>query len=567
MKIESFLTGVSLLGLGLLLLRCAGQIPPGGGPVDATPPAIVRTSPDSNATRVQTRTIELEFSKYVDRRSLEESIFISPYLGELEFDWSGTEVAIGFSDSLRKNTTYVVNIGTDVTDLRGRNRMANGFTLAFATGDSIDKGFVSGRIFDEKAEGVMIFAYLLQGLNPDTLNPGHIRPEYIMQTGRDGSFLLSHLLLGTYRVFAVRDEFRNLVYDKEVDAFGVARGDIALTVAHPKMPDIWFRLSKEDTTRPFLASVTAQDRFRMQVRFSEPIDTLTFSKALFTVSDTLGKRQVPVRFAYLLRGNEALAGLVAAAPLDSTMYRLTVANVRDRSGNGIDPTHSSFVFEGSNAPDTLKPRFTVAALRDSARGYPLEEPIDINFSEPVNRTSAAAGITLNDSTGKPVEAVHRWYGPTDFGIVPRRSLLSRAWYKIVIRLDSVVDLAGNRYKDSTFTLRFQTLDLRTTGMIAGTVTDERQEVQGGPIYLTASSVDAMPIRQQTLRMERSGKFSFDRLVEGKYVLSAFIDADSSGTYSYGSPSPFVPSERFAVYADTVKVRARWGVEGVPVKFK
>ena len=68
-------------------------------------------------------------------------------------------------------------------------------------------------------------------------------------------------------------------------------------------------------------------------------------------------------------------------------------------------------------------------------------------------------------------------------------------------------------------------------------------------------------------MEQPGAFVLDRLVEGKYVLSAFRDADSSGTYTYGLPYPFAPSERFVVYPDTVKVRARWDVEGVAIRFR
>ena len=133
--------------------------------MDTIPPAIIRTVPDTNATHVSTSAIELEFSEYVDRRSVEESIFISPYLGKLEFDWGTTDVTVRFPDTLRRNTTYVVSIGTDVIDIRARNRMAQGFTLAFTTGDSLDQGSIRGRVFDEHPDGVMMFAYNLAGIN------------------------------------------------------------------------------------------------------------------------------------------------------------------------------------------------------------------------------------------------------------------------------------------------------------------------------------------------------------------------------------------------------------------
>ncbi len=280
-------------------ISCAGQIPPPGGPVDVVPPEIVATVPDTNAIRVASNHVELEFSKYVDRRSVEESIFISPYVGDLEYDWSGTSVKVNFSQPLRKSTTYVVNVGTDVKDLRAGNRMAHGFTLAFSTGDSIDRGEINGRVYDAKPEGVMIFAYALGGIDRDTLNPAHTRPDYIMQTGIGGFYSLSHLAYSKYRILAVRDQYRDLIYDKQTDQYGVTPGDIDLTVQQPVVRGINFMLSEEDTTRPFLTAVRALDHRHLVVGFSEPIDSLSFGRGHFVVLDTASGKGLPIASAYL----------------------------------------------------------------------------------------------------------------------------------------------------------------------------------------------------------------------------------------------------------------------------
>ena len=47
-----------------------------------------------------------------------------------------------------------------------------------------------------------------------------------------------------------------------------------------------FRLAKEDTTRPFLTSVTALDRYHLTVRFSEPVDTLSIVPRNLLASST-----------------------------------------------------------------------------------------------------------------------------------------------------------------------------------------------------------------------------------------------------------------------------------------
>ncbi|MEX0737056.1 MAG: Ig-like domain-containing protein, partial [Bacteroidota bacterium] len=134
----------------ILLLSCAGQVPPEGGPVDTDPPLIVSTIPPPGTTLFAGDRVILEFDEYVDRRSVEQSIFVSPPVGSLEFDWSGREVEITFSDRLRENTTYVVNIGTDVVDLRNRNKMAQAFSFAFSTGGEIDFGAIEGKVYTSK---------------------------------------------------------------------------------------------------------------------------------------------------------------------------------------------------------------------------------------------------------------------------------------------------------------------------------------------------------------------------------------------------------------------------------
>lgn len=559
--------GMMLLAV-LLLVRCAGQVYPSGGPPDMTPPAILRTAPDTNAVHVSTQSISLEFSKYVVQRSLEESIFISPYVGDLEFDWSGREVTIRFSEPLKKATTYVINIGTDVKDLREQNRMAAGFTLAFSTGDSIDKGFISGRVFDEKPEGVMIFAYNLDSIRPDTLDPGKVKPDYIMQTGKEGGFVLSNIALAHYRMFAIRDEYRNLLYDKQIDQFGVTNHDITLSTATPRATNVWFRLSREDTTRPFLSAARALDRDHIAVRFSEAIDSLTFATATFAVSDTLGTHVIVIAGRSLSRATPGAVGLVTATPMDSTvLYRLNVRGVFDRAGNVIDSLHASSVFPGLSQPDTVKPTFIVRGVADSMRGVPVDQTIDFDFSEPVLARPMVGAIALLDSGRSPVPVDIRSYESAGLTLVPRSPFLSKAWYTLVVAMDSIRDFSGNGYRDSTYRLHFQSIDLRTTGVIGGMVIDDAGANDGGAVFVTATSIDLTPPRQRSIRLKVPGKFEIARLVEGRYVIGGYRDTDSSGTYTYGLPYPFVPSERFAVYPDTVKVRARWGVEGIELRFK
>ena len=550
--------------LGMMLPACAGQINPGGGPVDTMPPLIIRTFPDTNAVRVQTSSVELEFNEYVDRRSVEESIFFSPYVGKLEFGWSGTEVTLRFPDSLRRNTTYVVNVGTDVRDIRAQNRMARGFTLAFSTGDSIDRGEIRGRVFDERPEGVMIFAYQLANMNPDTLNPVAVRPDYIMQTGEGGEFVLSNITFGPYRVMAVRDEYRNLMYDREIDQYGVWTGDVSVDAARPAIQDVWFRLAKEDTARPFVSGVNVVDQFHAEVRFSEAIDTLSFPRAVFEVTDTVTVRPVRLGAVYQKMGDPALTGMETLDPLEGTAtYRITVRGIVDRAGNRIDSLHAAQSFPGSSLPDTVPPMVTVRGVADSSKGYGTDMPFEIVFSKPVGLSSAIGGTVMRDSSLHPVPSTLVPRTPAELFLVPAQPLKPLAWYSIRVVLDSVRDSRGTCYRDSVLVVHLQTQDYRTAGAIQGRVVDP---TGAGTVVVTVKSVDLTPPRSAVYRSPEPGAFAIERLPEGKYTIQSYRDQDGDGVFSPGLPFPFAASERFTVFPDTVKVRARWAIEGVTIQY-
>jgi len=550
--------------LGMILPACAGQINPGGGPVDTQPPLIIRTFPDTNAVRVQTSSVELEFNEYVDRRSVEESIFFSPYVGKLEFGWSGTEVTLRFPDSLRRNTTYVVNVGTDVRDIRAQNRMARGFTLAFSTGDSIDRGEIRGRVFDERPEGVMIFAYQLANMNLDTLNPVAVRPDYIMQTGEGGEFVLSNITFGPYRVMAVRDEYRNLMYDREIDQYGVWTGDVSVDAARPAIQDVWFRLAKEDTARPFVSGVNVVDQFHAEVRFSEAIDTLSFPRAVFEVTDTVTVRPVRLGAVYQKMGDPALTGMETLDPLEGTAtYRITVRGIVDRAGNRIDSLHAAQSFPGSSLPDTVPPMVTVRGVADSSKGYGTDMPFEIVFSKPVGLSSAIGGTVMRDSSLHPVPSTLVPRTPAELFLVPAQPLKPLAWYSIRVVLDSVRDSRGTCYRDSVLVVHLQTQDYRTAGAIQGRVVDP---TGAGTVVVTVKSVDLTPPRSAVYRSPEPGAFAIERLPEGKYTIQSYRDQDGDGVFSPGLPFPFAASERFTVFPDTVKVRARWAIEGVTIQY-
>ncbi|MBL0175372.1 MAG: Ig-like domain-containing protein [Ignavibacteria bacterium] len=216
----------------LLFAACATQKPPDGGPPDTEPPTVLETEPPNGSTRFTGDRVRITFDEYVNRQSFQQALHIAPFMQTPpEISWSGRSVDIRFTEPLKENRTYVVTVGTALKDANGGNALAASTTLAFATGDSIDRGSFFGKVSDDKPAGVSLFAFALPDGRADTLNPSRVRPDYAAQCGQDGSFRFSNVAIGRYRVFAVRDRQADFFYDIETDDFGAPWGDIDLGVA------------------------------------------------------------------------------------------------------------------------------------------------------------------------------------------------------------------------------------------------------------------------------------------------------------------------------------------------
>lgn len=561
---SAFLRAAIILG-SLIGLSCAGQVSPSGGPPDKSPPQVFQTYPVPGTLHFRENKLRIEFNKYVDRRKFQDAVFISPPVGRLTYDWGGKGVEISFPDSLRPDATYILSIGTDVEDTRG-NRLDKTFALAFSTGDHIDSNRISGAVLDPSPEGITIFAYRLDGLNPDTLNPSTTRPHYVSQTGSSGTFTLTHLAPGAYRLIAVKDEYKNFLYDPQTDRFGVLRSDLRFPPGVDSVSGVQFRMTIDDTTRPFLSSVRAVDIRHVLLRFSEPMDTAGTSIERILIEDTLRQGRLAVSDLSFMDGGSLDVQLVTADQESTMAYRVTLSGWRDRQGNLLAGPNANNVFTGSRLPDTTRPVFRLPGIADSMRNFVPGDTIQVLFSEAILRLPFEHGFQLLDSARKRVAGRIEWQTSTGAIFDPVNAPAFGEWYTLILPLDSLIDFSGNSRKDSLWHRRFETIPSESLGTLKGMVLEDDMNGRGN-VHISASEISRKNVEPYRIVLPRPGSFVFDHVREGMYVMDAFRDADSSGEYTYGKPFPFRPSERFTVYPETLKVRARWPLEGITLHFQ
>lgn len=533
-----------------LAIECANQQPPQGGEVDTTPPKVTDVFPSDGTTNFSDDYFELGFSEYVDKRSVKEAIFISPALdGELELDWSGKYVRVFFPHELKQNITYVVTIGTDVLDYNNKNKMAEAFSFTFSTGPEIDRRVISGKVFDEKPQSIMLFGYLIK---ESELNPLEVKPDYISQTNVDGKYRLAGLAAGKYRIFAVRDEFRDLLFQPEQDQIGIPFQDIELGIDDTLYTGMDFILTQIDTVKPRLLSATMTDRNHILLNFSEEISRECVKPINFYLYDSTSG--IRAQIVYAFKGNTKPAEIVLVPkiifPIENEVW-LFMDTLKDKSNNYFFFDFAQITL--SDKVDTAKVELFGTDPAQGSKDVDFINPIFVfNFNDGFDFLKAQEGFTFTDTAQKKIAFTVNFNDDASFVISPLKKLEASKDYIIKIDFSKLKDFAGN-FSDTVYQFQFKTISgLEFTG-VSGKLVGLRNEMNA-KIELRNTEKNSLKYAQS---IKPNGQFNFERILPGKYLLFAYYDEDSSNTFSVGNLNPFIKSEEFAMHPDTLNLRARW----------
>ncbi len=543
----------------LLLSGCANQLPPGGGEIDKIPPKIVETYPENETTNFNVEYIEFTFSEYVDKRTVKDALFISPAVdGDLELDWSGKSVRVYFPDPLKDSVTYVITLGTDVVDYNNKNRMAESYTLTFSTGPEIDRRVISGRIYDKDPSGTMLFAYKLQA---DTVNPSTTKPDYISQAGDNGLFRLAGLAAGTYRVFAVADQFRDLLYQVEQDKIGVPFRDIILAPEDTLFRGLNFFLTEDDTTSPRMMKAAMTDRYHILVELSEKIDSSIVTTKNFSIIDSTSGDSFNPQYTFNKISDPKQIVLVIDTTLDNSRdYYLKARTLKDMNGNTYNDELSQLSL--SENPDTNRPKVVNTLPQEGGKVDFVKDSIMFYFDDAFDTIKAKTGIIISDTSQNKVNYTVSFPDDASLKLKPSGRLKSGEVYLVKFDLSKFEDAAGNK-GDTIYTYRFITInEIDFTGA-SGTI--QNVQLTDNPYVILQSTDNNKKVYSQYL--QRGSKFEFNRVFPGKYMLWCYLDRDSSRTYDKGNPYPFKPSEDFSFYPDTLNLRARWGQMDILFNFR
>ena len=194
---------------------------PTGGDKDTIPPLIIGINPLPGAVNVPTVGTKLvfRFDEYVTIKN-QKNIFLSPPLEKpLKVRMRDKYLVISFDEPLDSNTTYTLNMSDALAD-NNEGNMFPGYTYVFSTGPTVDSLLITGKVQDcntlRPVKGATVLLYKDLSDSAVFLR----RPCAAVKTDDWGYFCLPYLADTTYRLYAIKDENNNNIYDPDNETVG-----------------------------------------------------------------------------------------------------------------------------------------------------------------------------------------------------------------------------------------------------------------------------------------------------------------------------------------------------------
>ena len=210
---------MAVFGPMMFIHSCANTTQaPTGGKKDTIPPVIIDIKPYPGTCGVPTHNTKIyfEFNEYVTLKNAKNILLSPPQKKPVKARLHGRGIQVTFEEDLEPNTTYSISFVDAVAD-NNEGNMFPGYTYVFSTGDQIDSMMITGTVRDcgtlNPSKGATVLLYKNHADSAVFLE----RPYAVTKTDDWGYFVLPYIKDTLYRLYAIKDDSGNNLYDPETD--------------------------------------------------------------------------------------------------------------------------------------------------------------------------------------------------------------------------------------------------------------------------------------------------------------------------------------------------------------
>src|SRR5690606_25408383 len=216
----------------LTLFQCANMQRPTGGPKDSIPPKLLAEVPENLTRNFSEKEIVLTFDEFIKKNNEFKEFSISPDVEKQpEYKIRKKSLHIILPDSLEENTTYTINFGKGLVDYNEGNPIVN-YTYVFSTGPELDSLTISGQVknaytktYDMKEDPDL--KVLLIPTRQDSIF-GKKKANIFTSVDSSGNFQFKNLREDTYRIYALKEQNNDRIYNSPDELLGFLLDSIVL---------------------------------------------------------------------------------------------------------------------------------------------------------------------------------------------------------------------------------------------------------------------------------------------------------------------------------------------------
>lgn len=521
-----------LLSLTIINWSCGQKGSPSGGVKDSTPPKVVHSIPDSYGINFKEKKISWKFDEYVTLSGLNKELLISPPVKiKPTFKLTGKKLTLTFDTLLSTNTTYTIFLGKGVKDLNESNPLQDNM-LVFSTGEIIDSLSIHGELYDAESmeaitEGMI---HLYKDKNDST--PSKKIPSYFAKI-ENGHFTLHNLAEGSYKLFYLKDNNGNFLYDlpNEVIAFHSTEITVSKEI---DSSEIILRSFSREEKKQFLLESKCDFKGKLFLEFNLPIDE-------FTIELENKKFKKDWKVLHWNKNKDSLvvwSSLIES--LDTAIFLIEYDGQKD-----------TLIFDISKRKKMNSQEIFIQKKVNAFRNY-YKKPFGFSFSQPISSYDTSKILILGggDTTNVPISYSENKL--TDFKL--DWALKENSTYKLTFFPEAVQSIFDSFNKD-TLTIEFSTASNSSLGNLYINYNfEEANETGILQVYFKKN------LKKEIFVAKNKGSIIFEGAKPGNYRLKYIADTNDDKKWTPGNYWRNKQPEMIYWYNQDIKLRANWDLD-------
>ena len=577
MKFSLLKYGAVVAGLvSALLVACATQVAPSGGPEDKLPPRVAGVYPAPYTTNHPNELmVKLEFDEWINASIPRSAVSISPPIDKkLRFEVSGKTLVLSSRAVLDTGTTYTITFAGGIKDLHG-NALAKPFQVVFSTGAIIDSLTVSGRVLVNQAMarkkeypsiGLFLLGedraskHYLEKYRDTTTKEISKEPQllkepplYVTRADSAGHFTLTGLKAGHYRVVAFVDGNGNQKIELSTEQVGLWTGDLNLTAE--TTDTLWIAVADMDTTKLELESVNQPFANVLEASFTRGVyfDSAFADTANCHLTSPENKKLYP-KLVYLGASSSRPQFYFDPAPKSEVLYKFVCDAAKDSLFRPLDTLRNEVEWEWKKMEaDTLPPKVSGVKTNSKAKSLFPDDSLIVYFNKPkldsltetfyiaINKDTTQVQVKQLDPVRFAVEKTAPWQTDMSVNFLMGYMDTTLAAADSNGKRDTVIELKYTKLQ------KFETVSKLKLAKLKGRIPNANPKTM-----VRLLSAETNQYYQQHCNAD--GSFSFGDLVEGNYLMDYYFPEEGKDLPDAGSVEPLRYGSAWRAISDTLKVK-------------